>query len=202
MPLTLLSSDSPNSKVPVFSQESHSVPGTNTSLGPSVVPFVLRQYNGSRHPLSAVPNLGELSQWRPRSSSRGTASRFIKGLIQRVHQLLTVESCSSLSRSSQRPAPLPALSGTSLTPHISRPFAQHRTRAAGSYHRHHHQYWLSLNASTLFPPASAKPAHRQPSRHSPQGRRLETRHTNRTVPSQQAREPGGARKKTPLGTRR
>ena len=186
----------------MFSQESHSIPGTNTSAGPSVVPFILHHYNGSRHPISAVPNLGELSQWQPRSSSRGTASRFLEGLIQRVHQLLSVVSCSGLSRSPQRPAPLPASGGTSLTPHISRPLARHRTRAAGPYHRHHHRYRLSIHAGTIFPLASAKQANRQPGRRSPQGRRLETRHTNRTVPSSQAREPGGARKQTPLGTRR
>ena len=201
-PLTLSSSDLPNSKAPVFSRESHSIPGTNTSVGPSVVPFVPRCYNGSRHPISAVPNLGELSQWQPRSSSGGTASHFIKGLIQRVHQLLSVVSCSGLPRSPRRPAPLSASSGSSLTSHISRPFARHRTRAASSYHRHHHRYQLSIYTSTLFPPAPAKQAYQQPGRHSPQGRRLETRHTNRTVPSPQAREPGGARKKTPLGTRR
>ena len=166
----------------MFSQESHSVPGTKSSLGPSVVPFVLRRYNGSRHPISAVPDLGELSQWRPRSSSRGTASRIIKGLIQRVHQLLTVASCPGLPRSPRRPAPLPTSGGTPLTTHISRPFARHRARAASSYHRHHYRHRLSIHAGTLFPPASAKQANRQPGRRSPQGRRLETRHTNRTVP--------------------
>ena len=201
-PLTSSSSDLPNSKAPVFSQESHSVLGTNTSLGPSVVPFILRRYNGSRHPISAVPDLRELSQQRPRSSSGGTASHFIKRLIQQVHQLLPVASCPGLPQSPWGPAPLSAPSGTPLTPYISRPFARHHTQAAGPYHRHHHRYWLSIHASTLFPPASSKLAHRQPGRCSSQGRRLETRRTNRTVPPSQAREPGGARKKTPLGTRR
>ena len=160
---------------------------------PSVEPFIFRRYNGIQreYPIPSVPVLGESGLRRPRGSSGGTASRF-RGLIQRVHQLvsasrsggiLTRLGCSATAPRTSEGSP------TALPPVILRPFARDPLRAAGPYHRQHLSHWLSIHAGTVFPPP-AKPARRQQSRHRYQSRGVEKECTKRTVPSLLPHQPG------------
>ena len=155
------------------------------STQPSVEPFVFRRYNGSRreYPFPSVSDLGESGLRRPRGSSGGTASRF-RGLIQRVHQLLSATRSGGLLARLGCSATAPRTSegsSSALSPVISRPFARDPLRATGTHHRQHLNLRLSIHAGTIFP-APAKSARRQPSRHHNQSRGVEKKRTERTVP--------------------
>ena len=160
---------------------------------PSVEPFLFRRYNGSRreYPFPSVPDLGESGLQRPRGSSGGTASRF-RGLIQRVHQLVSATRSrgllARLGRSVAAPR-TPEGSTTPLPPVISRPFARDPFRAAGSHHWQYLSHRLSIHTGPVFPP-SAEPACRQQSRHRNQSRGVEKKCTKRTVPPLPPHQPG------------
>ena len=83
---------------------------------PSVEPFIFRRYHGCRreYPIPSVPILGESGLWRPRGSSRGTASQF-HGLIQRVHQLISATRSGGLLARLGRSTAVPRTSEGSTT---------------------------------------------------------------------------------------
>ena len=159
---------------------------------PSVEPFLLRRYNGSRreYPIPSVPVLGESGLRRPRGSSGGTASHFC-GLFQQVHQFVSATRSGGifarLGRSATAPR-TPEGRTTALPPVISCPFARDPLRAARSYHQQHISHRLSVHAGTVFPP-SAEPARRQQSRHRNPGRGVEKKCTKRMVPSLSPHQP-------------
>ena len=137
------------------------------SSQPSVKPFLLHQLHSrcQEYPQPSVPNLRELSQWRPRSSSGGSASHFIHRLVNRVHSFLTALSSTSVPRHSHGQTPVSHTRGTQipLVPSIiSHPITPDHLGASGPHHQVHLSHQLSIHTGTVFPPP-AQSAHWQQS---------------------------------------